>query len=78
MLIDDGDPKVPIINFSFFGADMRFFKWLKKFFEIRHVCDWEKYTNVNGCLDPNCPYPSRIPKLRPPAPKSPPPPGGYK
>lgn len=35
----------------------------------KHVCDEELYTNVNGCLDPNCP----VVRHRQPLPKVPPP-----
>lgn len=52
---------------------MSLFKWL---FGKRHVCDSERYININGCLDPNCPHPKKRnplpkipPKAPPPAPK---------
>lgn len=52
---------------------------MKSFFELlnkvlgpkrkpKHVCDEELYTNVNGCLDPNCP----VQRRRKPLPATPP------
>lgn len=35
----------------------------------KHVCDEELYSNVNGCLDPNCP----VKRTRKPLPSVPPP-----
>lgn len=55
---------------------------MKSFFELlnkvlgpkrkpKHVCSEELYSNINGCLDPNCPVVRRrqpLPKVPPPGP----------
>lgn len=56
---------------------MNFFRKLFKPKPPRHICDSDRYININGCFDPNCPKHKERKPLPKVTPKAPPPPPQY-